>query len=186
MKKNIEYIEAPNYNDPRDHTCTVFLGGGITNCKDWQKDLVSRLQVSDEKMRLYNPRRENFDLANPKESEIQIDWEHHYLNMCDILVFYFSEETLCPITLFELGGALERNLHIEPYYGCRRQKILVYCDPEYKRKFDVNYQIGLVRKLEATMYNYGEFVYSYETYGEFVEGLMNQIRIHNEKYRKMI
>lgn len=183
MKKNIEYIEAPNYNNPLDLNCTIFLGGGITNCKDWQNDLVSRLQVSDENMRLYNPRRENFDLANPKESEIQIDWEHYYLNMCDILVFYFADETLCPITLFELGGALERNLHTVPPSPKRRQKILVYCEPGYKRKFDVNYQIGLVQN--STMFS-ERFVYSYETYEEFVEGLMNQIRLHNEKYRKKI
>ena len=182
MKKNIQYIEAPNYIHFMDFTCRIFLGGGITNCKEWQNDLVSRLQVSDENMRLYNPRRENFDITNPKESEIQIDWEHYYLNLCDILVFYFAEETLCPIVLFELGGALERNLQKIPTL---RQKILVYCEPGYKRKFDVNYQIGLVQKSMSLKYHHGEFVYSYETYEEFVEGLMNQIRIHNEHYGKV-
>lgn len=177
----MKLVIAPNKLDADldNNLPSVFLGGGITSCKLWQNVLIEKIQHSH--CIIFNPRRENFDLANPKESEIQIDWEHYYLNMCDILVFYFADETLCPITLFELGGALERNLHTVPPSPTRRQKILVYCEPGYKRKFDVNYQIGLVQK--SNMFS-ERFVYNYETYEEFVEGLMNQIRLHNEKYRK--
>lgn len=178
MKNTVEYVEAPNYNDLLDLTPTVFLGGGITNCKDWQKDLMVKLESANPLVRVYNPRRKSFDISNPNDSQIQIDWEHYYLNVCDILVFYFASETLCPITLFELGGALERNLHKVDHR--RPQKVLVYCEPEYQRKFDVNYQVNLVK--EETHKN--QFAYIYSDYNKFVDGLIEHIQLYNNEYIK--
>lgn len=107
----------------------IFLAGSITGARNWQqiasRELIAHLSV-------FNPRRESFDVTKEDESKKQIDWEYNYLHRVKIIMFWFSNETLAPITLFELGAALER----------KDQKIYVGCDPEYKRKFDVTYQCG--------------------------------------------
>lgn len=129
----MQVIEAPKYETVQ-HRTTMFLGGGISNCYDWQKEFLS-LFKGDEKLTIFNPRRENFDVSNPKESELQIDWEYKYLRQSHVLLFWFPHETLCPITLFELGSALQRH----------KGAILVGCHPDYKRAFDVKYQVALER-----------------------------------------
>ena len=134
----MKYVEAPNIVEDKTGITSVFLGGGITSCKDWQVNLVEILK--DYNVTIYNPRRNQFDLTDVKVSEEQIRWEHKYLHESNILVFYFAEETLCPITLFELGAALERNMYL-PYHT--RQHIIIYCEPGYKRKFDVEFQSSL-------------------------------------------
>ena len=50
----------------------------------------------------------------------------------DLVVFWFCEETLCPITLFELGKMLGQ-----------RKNVIVGSDPEYARLFDLNVQLRL-------------------------------------------
>jgi hypothetical protein len=134
------YVEAPNYaqDDNNNNLPKIFLGGGITNCKDWQVDLVEELNDLD--CIIYNPRRKSFDIKDPSQSSIQIRWEHKYLSESDIVVFYFSSETLCPITLFELGARLMSN-----QYSIYHQSIYIYCEPDYQRKFDVEFQTKLAQ-----------------------------------------
>jgi len=177
--KNMNYIEAPFDYEISPKENTVFFGGSITGAKDWQKNLFYHIFVKNVKIGIivFNPRRQNFNIANQSESEIQISWEHKYLNLSKTLVFYFAEETLGPITLFELGGALERNLHI----GGTPQNILVYCEPEYKRKFDVKYQIKLVQETYSNKQlgggAYPDFVTFYEDYDKFVDGLVEKLNL---------
>jgi len=64
------------------------------------------------------------------------------LKSADIIIFWFSGATLCPITLFELGAALERN-----------QKIIVGIEPNYKRKIDVEVQTKLMNKNIPIVYS---------------------------------
>lgn len=129
------YVECPeeyelqdfwNY-DAVDYIPSVFLAGGISNCWDWQQELKQLLK--NEKLVVINPRRKNFDLA---DSRAQIQWEFNYLQSVDIISFWFTD-TLCPITLFELGAALH-NLHAE---------VVVGCHPDYKRREDVIIQCEL-------------------------------------------
>jgi len=131
--------------------------------------LVEKLK--DYNVTIYNPRRNNFDINNPKVSEEQIKWEHKYLHESNILVFYFAQETLCPITLFELGAALERNI-----YTTIKQDIIVYCEPEYSRKFDVELQIKLAMKnakeLSEGFWTPDDyFVSLHDNYDDFVDEL---------------
>jgi hypothetical protein len=89
-------------------------------------------------------------------------------------VFYFAQETLCPITLFELGAALERNI-----YTTFKQDIIVYCEPEYSRKFDVELQIKLAMKNARELnketneddINDDYFVSFHDNYDDFVDEL---------------
>ena len=146
----MKYIEAPTRFDEVTDLPTIFFGGGITNCKDWQRDLVEEIEHLD--CVVYNPRRKSFDIKDPTQSEIQIRWEYNYLNAADIVIFYFSSETLCPITLFELGARLEAN------QSGHNQSIYIYCEPEYQRKFDVEYQIKLAQE---SYISYQESLYSF-------------------------
>lgn len=114
---------------------SVFLAGGISNCPDWQSDLISHVKFgfSDkEHLFLFNPRRPEFDLSKRGEAARQMTWEHEHLEHAGTILFWFPKETLCPITLFELGNYLEKNKHI-----------IIGCDPHYKRKEDVAYQTYL-------------------------------------------
>ena len=61
----MKYIEAPNKHKGKSGVHTLFLGGGISNCKDWQAKLVEKLK--DYNVTIYNPLRNNFDINNPKE-----------------------------------------------------------------------------------------------------------------------
>lgn len=115
----------------------TFMAGGIGGTEDWQSEYIFKLKnryISSVKRVLINPRRDEFDVENKKMTEDQIAWEYKYLRKCNEIVFWFPPETLCPITLFELGSALER-----------LNKIAVGCHPEYKRKDDLMCQLRLIR-----------------------------------------
>jgi hypothetical protein len=136
----MKLIIAPEYYDNIDSNLpSVFLGGGITNVKLWQDVLIKEIQDLD--CIVYNPRRKSFDIKDPTQSEIQIRWEHKYLNESDIVIFYFSSETLCPITLFELGARLMANQN-----AVYPRSIYIYCEPDYQRKFDVEFQTKLAQE----------------------------------------
>lgn len=133
-----QVIEAPALTRMRYYK-SLFLGGGITNCVDWQKEVIKEL--SDLEMTLINPRRAHFDLTDPTASAVQIEWEYRFLRGCNQIMFWFSPETLCPITLFELGSALERfDLEMKEN---RHQDLFIGCHPEYKRILDVQHQARL-------------------------------------------
>lgn len=125
---------------------TIFLAGGISNCPNWQEIAIAELKGLVHGL-VINPRRDDFDTTNPAESMFQIHWEHKALEMSDILMFWFPHDTLCPITLFELGK----------YLGSDK-KIIIGADPEYARLTDVQIQSSIMRpniqvhsSLEATL-----------------------------------
>ena len=167
----MKYIEAPNYEHLNNPHPSIFFAGSITGSKDWQKNLFERIKLCNGTV--YNPRRENFDINDPNESAEQISWEYVHLHQSDVIIFYFSHETLAPITLFELGAALERNL-----YGEKPQQIFIYCEPEYRRKFDVEYQTEMILDTYVSMVKdrpKRNFVEYYSDYEEFVATLIEFI-----------
>lgn len=114
---------------------TLFLAGGITNCPDWQAT-AGELLDKYTTLSVFNPRRNGWDMnADLNESENQIIWEHQHLAQSEIIMFWFPKETLCPITLFELGKFLVSD-----------KEIIIGTHPEYQRRFDVQVQAQLVRK----------------------------------------
>jgi len=164
----MNYVEAPYpYQLDTKLETSIFLGGGITNCKDWQNVLINQLGYLNNPITVFNPRRKKFDVSDPTQSDIQIRWEHQFLRLCDVVVFYFCEETLNPITLFELGAALERNLHHN-----NPQKIIVYCESNYVRKMDVHTQVQLVNDLCMRSI---KFARVHDTYSHFVSDVIMEL-----------
>lgn len=128
------YLEAPN--EPGRWPLgpkSVFLAGGITGCYDWQRTVL--MYLKDANLVVCNPRRENFPSPTSREiAQEQISWEHRYLRDCDLVAIWFPCETLCPITLLELGTLLRSN-----------KPLVVGIHPGYARKMDLEIQIPLYR-----------------------------------------
>ena len=120
-------ITAPNEVYSVGHeteNLKVFVAGGITNCPDWQQEFIQKFD-GYEYLTLYNPRRKDFNVDNPYETEVQIAWEYRHLEEADIIVFWFSKGSPNPIVLYELGR----------YVG--EKPILIGIDPGYERTQDV-------------------------------------------------
>lgn len=135
----MQYIVAPHYAPIHYPNASIFLGGGISNCPDWQTNTIKTLfsEIGSKPFTVVNPRRNAFDISKKEESSIQIVWEYNYLRLCNINFFWFPKETLCPITLFELGAALERRRNSS------HLKLVVGVEPEYARRFDIEMQSEL-------------------------------------------
>ncbi|MNK33286.1 hypothetical protein D3C87_517660 [compost metagenome] len=115
-------------------TKTVFLAGGITNCPDWQTPTGAQLDELTNLV-IFNPRRTEWNMDNSEEeSRKQIIWEHEHLQRSETILFWFPKETLCPITLLELGKYLVSD-----------KKLIVGTHPDYQRRLDVIVQSRLVR-----------------------------------------
>lgn len=127
----MKYRECPEGIQAGDRN-TLFLAWGITWCPDWQSQIVQIL--SDTSLTLINPRRKNFDVHNKTMEQEQIIWEHENLEQSEMISFWFPQETLCPITLFELGKYLRTS-----------KKIFIGIDPEYRRRRDLEIQVPLIR-----------------------------------------
>lgn len=129
----MELLTAPTYM-PRPSSAgkRVFLAGGITNCPDWQKEMINHLK--DTSLLLYNPRRDDFDVKVPDAAQIQIQWEFDHLRKAQAILFWFPSETMCPIVLFELGA-----------WSMTDKPIFVGCHPSYQRRYDVVMQMRLAR-----------------------------------------
>lgn len=147
MAENINVVASPEVatNDNLERRL-IFLAGGITGCGDWQTSIINLIDVkvngSGKDICLLNPRRKEFDVNKPLMTKDQIDWEYKYLRLAKEIVFWFPQETLCPITLFELGAALERS-----------QKLYIGCNQDYKRRSDVEYQTYLKRPKLQIVYS---------------------------------
>ncbi|MEK6905685.1 MAG: nucleoside 2-deoxyribosyltransferase domain-containing protein [Nanoarchaeota archaeon] len=124
----MKYVEAPTEYQGKERS--LFLAGGITGCPDWQADLTDLLRDTD--LVLLNPRRTNFPIPYQKSAQEQIEWEYCHLIKADAISFWFPKETVCPITLFELGVYLTRD-----------KPIFIGIHPEYARRRDVEIQTSL-------------------------------------------
>jgi len=126
----MNYIQAPNEYNGKGKS--IFLAGGITNCRDWQKEMIEKLK--DLPISVLNPRRENFPNDGSNAQEKQIRWEFEHLHKATAISFWFSKETLNPITLFELGSWINSD-----------KKLFIGIDPDYQKKFSVITQTKLAR-----------------------------------------
>lgn len=132
----VQIVEAINevYNIDKHQSKKVFLAGGITNCPDWQSELIEKVKNFD-KLVIYNPRRKNFPIGDPNATEEQIVWEYEHLRDADVLVYWFSRGSLNPIVLYELGR----------WGNSSDRHMIIGIDPEYTRHDDVVIQTILSR-----------------------------------------
>ena len=153
------YLESPEILEQKQGTTSIFLAGGITNCPDWQQEMVQLLKDTD--LILLNPRRADFPIHDPNAAREQITWEHDHLRKADAILFWFPCETLCPIVLYELGA-----------WSKTMKPIFVGVHPDYARRQDVEIQTGLVRPRL-------EIVYSVEDLSRQVRDLTSVFSVSN-------
>jgi len=142
------YIEAPNYVDTDKQS--LFLAGGIFNCPPWQNEILPKLETLD--IAVFNPRRNVF----PTEKNVAMEqtmWEHTYLRKASVISFWFCKETLCPITLYELGAWTMTN-----------KPLIVGVDPKYQRRTDVKIQTRLTRPEIQIVYSLNELLLQISMY----------------------
>ncbi len=131
----MNYYEAPPLVPPEP---SLFLAGGISGCPPWQHELRALLEGTD--LTLLNPLRAQFPMGDAGAAREQIEWEHLNLSRATAISFWFPCETLCPITLFELGAwAYWRSNSRE------RKPLFVGVHPDYGRRQDVEIQLSLAR-----------------------------------------
>jgi hypothetical protein len=126
----MRYIEAPERYIGRGKS--LFIAGGISNCKRWQDKLIKLLE--NESITILNPRRKKFEMNNSSIEEEQITWEYKCFEKATAVSFWFPSETLCPITLYELGKL-----------STTRKPLFIGVDPKYSRIRDVKIQTSLIR-----------------------------------------
>ena len=126
-----QVVVAPHRTVSRPEKA-VFLAGGISDVGDWQRLAAERLRSSW--AAVYNPRRDDFPMGDETAGAEQIRWEYEHLAAADAILFWFSYETLQPISLFELGC-----------WATTAKPIAVGAHPGYPRRFDVVQQLALIR-----------------------------------------
>lgn len=141
----MKIITAPENYCSKEHDICVFLAGGITNCHNWQDKLINKLNtlVSEEdQLVVFNPRRENFPVGDPKAGHLQIAWEYKMLEKADIFSMYFcGGESDQPICMYELGRNILRMQMRFP--STWDDRIIISVENDYKRKADVTIQTKL-------------------------------------------
>ncbi|MDO8516894.1 MAG: nucleoside 2-deoxyribosyltransferase domain-containing protein [Nanoarchaeota archaeon] len=136
----MKYIECPEVYNKKGNEKSLFIAGGITECGNWQNDFIDSLK--NENLIVLNPRRKNFDINDEEISIAQIKWEYEHLKKASAISFWFTSETLCPITLYELGKV-----------QASRKPVFLGVHPAYKRKFDLEVQTGLIRPETKIVYS---------------------------------
>ena len=136
----MQYIEAPYPYPQYVLLKSIFLAGDITNCPDWQQQMVQLLHHTD--YTLLNPRRKCFPISDPNASREQITWEHHALRDASVILCWFPCETLCPIVLYELGA-----------WSMTEKPLYVGVHPQYARRTDIEIQTSLVRPEVKIVYS---------------------------------
>lgn len=132
MIKVVTAIEEDYSLETQSINTKVFIAGGILGCPNWQNEFIDLFTKNcdyNQKVTLFNPRRERFSDVDENEKIKQVCWEYKHLEISDIIVFWFSRGTVNPITLYELGRWGNSQLS--------NKKILIGIDPEYEKKSSV-------------------------------------------------
>lgn len=144
----MKVITAPEKYERQYNDIICFLAGGITNCKNWQSQVINTFLSMEKsgidlsRLVIMNPRRDNFPIDDPLAAEEQIYWEYKWLEECDIFSMYFaSGESDQPICMYELGRNILRMQ--QKFMVSWKDHLAISVEDGYKRKNDVLIQTRL-------------------------------------------
>lgn len=142
-------IQAPAPLQWPEQQSSVFLAGSIDEgrAEHWQQEVATAL--SNEKIVLLNPRRDDWGKGWTAEWQDahfreQVQWELEALERADWIFYYFAPQSQAPITLLELG------LHAQS------GRCLVCCPPTFWRSGNVRavcdrYQVPHFTDLDSAL-----------------------------------
>lgn len=137
----MRYIEAPwQYEYCQGDGPNLFLAGGITGCPDWQVEVREALNHTH--WTVFNPRRADFPIHDPRAAEAQIRWEYTHLRLAHAILFWFPVESIQPIALYELGA-----------WSMTNKPLFVGTHPDYPRRVDVEVQTKIARPDVSIVYS---------------------------------
>ena len=151
----MKIVTAPDQYKIQDSDICCFLAGGISLCKEWQKEVIDHLiklnlRHKMHNLVIFNPRRKDFSMDDSYAEDEQIEWEFEYLNKMDIFSMYFCKsDSDQPICLYELGRYLEvmMNNYLEDHL---LDRIIISVESGYKRERDVILQTNLALEKRAS------------------------------------
>lgn len=126
-----------------ENTIRCFLAGGITNCRNWQNEVIEQLKKLETEndltdLVIFNPRRENFDI-NKIKAEDQIKWQFVNIEKCHLFSMFFcgGTDSPQPICFFEYGKQLVERRE-------RLGELIVTVEKDFVRLEDVYIQTNLM------------------------------------------
>lgn len=122
IKSADNIIIAPSDKKVKTNIIKIFLGGTIDSGKseDWQKKICIKY-YDDERIVIFNPRRDEWPKEHSDEVIKQIKWEHKRMDESDYIIMNILPDSKSPISLMEIGMYNESN------------KLLVFCTEKFYR-----------------------------------------------------
>ena len=157
-------VTYPEKYDRKEGDITVFLAGGISDCPNWQVDVINYLKTHTERRYL-----DNLVILNPRGDESQIlsfdekqIWDFDNLNEADIVSFYFCKDVTQSTSMYELGR------HLALYECGYHDKIVISIENGFKKSNVLNDQCQLLGIYPIFMGNINE----YRRYATHAEAIM--------------
>ena len=143
---NVHEYTAPNeLTDTSEMYPSIFLAGTIDNgdSYNWQSEFIEKLKNTNSYIytdyTVFNPRRENWDKTATYQDQVnQIEWEHRYLDLSDVIIMNILPNSKSPISLMEIG------------LYAQSDKLMVFCTPEFYRYANVE---TVCKKYNIPLYN---------------------------------
>lgn len=175
----MKVITAPEYYVPTRDEITVFLAGGITNCENWQKEVIDYLmslpEEKTDRLVIFNPRRDKWPKnSDTEEIRRQINWEADYIRSADIFTMYFTntEKSDQPICFYELGKYANRNNDIISYQEGFKRALDVEFQMSTNGRADVHKNVTPIQHAELIFNQYKlEIAYMNGTIEEFDDNI---------------
>ena len=177
--KIYEAVNEPTLEELYDEKYVkVFLAGGISNCRDWQSEVIEELNKYHglENLIIFTPRRKDFDITDPTATDKQIEWEFKYLEHMDIFTMFFCDsESVQPICMYELGRNIVRMQQRFPKDW--KNRIIIAAEDGYARKDDVKTQTLLATQGEWVYHSYGNYPYHMKHYATEIKNAYDKLKI---------
>ncbi len=134
----MQVIKSPDTFEKSEDQISIFLGGSIdkTASPDWREALINDLSMKSyqERLVVINPRHDGWANRGHRNTDNQdfrthVRWELNHQSKADLLVYYFCNDTVSPITLLEFGIHHKKApvVVLEPQYQ-RFDKMVLTCE----------------------------------------------------------
>jgi len=124
-RSNLMYlVKSPNYQLP-PNTIKVFLAGCME--PQWRNQFIKDL--SSQNIVLIDPTNEDYKTQSFDDYKAHCYWELDMQNLSDIIVVWLDENSVAPISLFEIGISCGK--------GQAGDKVVLGVDKKYPKRKDL-------------------------------------------------